>query len=208
MAKCKITFIGIIISTFAFGQNNLDSNSFQSKCNYSYNVDFKFPYNYSYFNHKRLFVPTYKTWSCMPYNYSEALINNDKVSHYVIYFHFDETASSNDDFKMVKKYFNSEFDPNTNYLGGKNCQIERERGLIKIYRNSDYIKFNADSILCIKVDSLSRERNDPELNEFIYVVIHKKNIGDIYVCFAYKEEYETEVKEEIENLWKIIKFKP
>lgn len=206
--KKILLIIALVLTYSVYGQDKLDSNSYEYLCQYNYKVDFSILKNYYQVNHHRGFIPTYKTWSCMPYFFKEALVNKQNENHYVIYFDFNETASSNDEGnRMIKKYLNTEFDKNKNYLGGKNCQIERDRDLMKIFTNQDFVKYNADTMLCIRVDSNAREKNDPELNNFMYVIMHKQNIGDIYVGFAYKKEYEFEVMDEIKNLWKIIKFK-
>jgi hypothetical protein len=207
--KNTFLLITLLLSFSSYSQNKLDSNSFEFLCETNYKVDFIINNNYLKVNYHRAFIPTYKTWSCMPYFFKEALINKKNENHYLIYFDFNETASStNEAYWMTKKYFKPDFDVNTNYLGGKNCQIERDRDLMKnVFTRNDFVKFNADTMLCMRVDSNAREKNDPELNDFIYVVMHKQNIGDIYVCFTYKKEYEFEVMVEIKNLWKIIKFK-
>jgi hypothetical protein len=201
-------FIAIILTNAAYGQHILDSNSFEYKCNYDYKIEFKIQKEFEIFNHERAFIPTYFTWSCMPYFFKEAIINKKRPNNYVIYFDFDATArSTNEAYWITKKYFNHNYDVNTNYLGGSNCQIERERDLINVFVSEDFKKFNADTILCIRVDSNAREKNDPQVNDFMYVVMHKQNICDIYVCFAYKKEYEFEIMDEIKNLWQTIKFR-
>lgn len=205
--KKIFVIIVFFISYSTFGQNKIDSNSFEFLCEYDYKVDFVIPKNYYKVNFHRGFIPTYDTWSCMPYFFKEAIVKKTKEKQYKIYFEFNFVARSKYESKFVKKYFDSTYSNNTNYLGGVNCKTERDRDLMQVYTSEDFKKFNADTMLCIRVDSNARRKNDPELNDFIYVVMHKENIGDIYVCFTYKKEYEFEVMDEIKDLWKIIKFK-
>lgn len=205
--KISLILITFLIHTSLFSQKNIDINSFSYECEHKYNVDFKLNVKYLQVPHNRAFIPTYTTWSCLPYFFKEALINKKNEGHYIIYFDFNNTASSKYEDKFIKKYINPNFSNNTNYLGGINCLIERDRDLMNVFSKDDFLKFNADTMLCIRVDSNAREKNDPTLNDFIYVVMHKENIGDIYVCFAYKKEYEFEVMDEIKKLWKIIRFK-
>lgn len=206
LMKKILLFITLSLNYSVSGQDNIDSNSFEYKCKYKYKVDFKIDENYYQIDHHRAFIPTYTSWSCMPYFFKEALVNKKYENHYVIYFDFNETASSKDTNNFIAKYVNPDFDFNTNYLGGMNCKIERDRYLMKVYESKDFIKFNADTILCLRVDSNARKKNDPNLNDFIYIIMHKQNVGDIYIGFAYKKEYEFEVLDEIKNLWKLIKF--
>lgn len=204
----NILLLTALLNTYSgYTQNKLDSNSFYFLCKNEYKIEYSISNNYIKYDYRRAFIPTYVTYSCMPYFFKDAIQNKNLQGHYVIYFEFNAIASSKYDDKFIKNYLKKDYSNNTNYLGGGNCQIERKQGLMNIYSNSDFKKFNADTILCVRLDSTSREKNDPVLNDFMYVIIHKENIGDIYVGFAYLKKYESEVIDEVKNLWKIIKFK-
>jgi hypothetical protein len=201
----KIYLIIFLINNFtSFGQVNKDSTTFEYLCEHKYKVDFKVSGDYIKYNHHRAFIPTYTVWSCMPFYFSEALASKINKEKYIIYFEFDINAGVSDEY-MKKEFPN--YNKNKNYLGSQRCQTERDQGLVKVFTNSDFNKFNADTILCIRPDSNSIRKNDPDFNNFLYIVMHKENVGDIKVGFAYKKEYETEVMDEIKNLHKIIKFK-
>ena len=140
----------------------------------------------------------------MPFFFSEALVSKINKEKYIIYFEFDINASDTGDY--IKNNVNPNYDKNKNYLAGRRCQIERDKGLIQVFTNSDFNKFNADTILCIRPDSNSIRKNDPDFNNFLYIIMHKENVGDIKVGFAYRKEYEIEVMDEIKNLYKIKKL--
>jgi len=195
----------LLINYTLIGQVKKDTTSFEYLCENKYKVDFKISDEYIKYNHHRAFIPTYTVWSCMPFFFQEALVNKINKEKYIIYFEFDINASDTGDY--IKNNVNPNYDKNKNYLAGRRCQIERDKGLIQVFTNSDFHKFNADTILCIRPDSNSIRKNDPDFNNFLYVVMHKENIGDISVGFAYKKEYEIEVMDEIKNLYKIIKFR-
>ena len=195
----------LLINSTLIGQVKKDSTSFEYLCEHKYKVDFKISDEYIKYNHHREFIPTYTVWSCMPFIFfEEALVKKVNKEKYIIYFKFDINAGVSDEY-MKKEFPN--YDKNKNYLGSKRCQTERDQGLIKVFTNSDFNKFNADTILCIRPDSNSIKKNDPDFNNFLYIIMHKENVGDIKVGFAYKKEYEIEVMDEIKNLYKIIKFK-
>ncbi len=195
----------LLINSTLIGQVKNDSTTFEYLCENKYKVDFEISDKYIKYNHHRAFIPTYTVWSCMPFYFSEALVNKINKKKYIIYFEFDISASDPGDY--IKNNVNPNYDKNKNYLAGRRCQIERDQGLIKVFTNSDFNKFNADTILCIRPDSNSIRKNDPDFNNFLYIIMHKENIGDIIVGFAYKKEYEIEVMDEIKNLYKLIKFK-
>ena len=203
--KYLLFFLFSFLFKTVIAQSSFDSTNFSFLCNNKYGINFEISGKYYKTDHHRAFIPTYKTYSCLPYFFSEALINKYHKGHYIIYFEFNDVASSSEEgFKNLNKTLPN-FDKNKNYLclSGKK---EREEGLMNIFTKSDFNKFNADTILCIKVDSLAIVKNDPNFNNFIYVVAHKDNVGDIYVCFAFKKDYEDEIIEEIKNIWKIIKY--
>ena len=195
----------LLINSTLLSQANKDSTSFEYLCEKKYKVDFKISNEYIKYNHHRAFIPTYTVWSCMPFFFSEALVSKINKEKYIIYFEFDFNASDTGDY--IKNNVNPKYDKNKNYLAGRRCQIERDQGIIKVFTNSDFNKFNADTILCIRPDSNSIRKNDPDFNNFLYIIMHKENVGDIKVGFAYRKEYEIEVMDEIKNLYKIIKFK-
>jgi len=194
----------LLINSTLLSQAKKDSTSFEYLCENKYKVDFKISDEYIKYNHHRAFIPTYTVWSCMPFFFSEALVSKINKEKYIIYFEFDINAGVSDVY-MKKEFPN--YDKNKNYLGSQRCQTERDKGLFKVFTNSDFHKFNADTILCIRPDSNSIRKNDPDFNNFLYIIMHKENVGDIKVGFAYRKEYEIEVMDEIKNLYKIIKFK-
>ena len=194
----------LLINSTLIGQVKKDSTSFEYLCQNKYKVDFKISDEYIKYNHHRAFIPTYTVWSCMPFFFSEALVSKINKEKYIMYFEFDINAGVSDVY-MKKEFPN--YDKNKNYLGSQRCQTERDQGLFKVFTNSDFNKFNADTILCIRPDSNSIRKNDPDFNNFLYIIMHKENVGDIKVGFAYRKEYEIEVMDEIKNLYKIIKFK-
>jgi hypothetical protein len=203
--KYLLLFSFNFIFNIIIGQTLFDTTTFSYLCKNKFGLNFEINENYFQTDHKRAFIPTYNTYSCLPYFFREALINKKFKDHYIIYFEFNEVASSKEEEFKNLKIIQPDFDKNKNYL----CQSgkrEREKGLINIFSKKDFKKFNADTILCIRVDTLARVKNDPNFNNFIYVVAHKMNVGDIYVCFAFKKEFEDEIIEEIKNLWKIINF--
>ena len=67
----------LIINSFLFGQTNADSTTFSYLCENKYGVDFKIYAPYFKTDYHRAFIPTYNTYSCLPYFFSEALINKN-----------------------------------------------------------------------------------------------------------------------------------
>lgn len=204
--KIIISLIFLFTFIFSFGQVNSHEQSFDSLCKNKYQINLNIGNEYETFSHQRVFIPTYVDYSCMPHFYKKAIINKKFKNNYVIYFEFNPTASSNYVDTFIVKYLNPGFSKNTNYLGGKLCEAERKQGIINVFTPNDFLKFNANDVLCIRPSQNAIQKNDSLLNNFIYVVIHKENIGDMYVAFVYQKESEPEVMNEIRNLWRIIQF--
>jgi hypothetical protein len=201
----------LFLNVYVFGQTR-NSNKSEDPIYYEnkikeYGVDFQIGNDYERYNPShRTVVPTYKQISCMSYGLYAGIVNKKYKDHYIIYFFFNRIQSPLEEGSFMKK-ITPNWTPNKNYLGGKNCQDDRDKNLIPILSKSDFVKMNADTALCIRVDSNARIRDYEKFNDYMYVQIHKDNVLDIQVCFAYEKEYELEVIEEIKNLWKIIKFK-
>jgi hypothetical protein len=204
--------ICLIISSFCVFGQNLDSNNLENHTYFEnaikeYGVDFRVGANYERFNPShRTVMPTYKQISCMSYGLYSAIVNKKYKNHYIIYFVFNSIKSPLEEGSFMKQ-LTPNWTPNNNYLGGKYCQGDRDKNLMPILSKSDFVKMNVDTALCIRVDSNARIREYEKFNDYIYVQIHKDNVLDVQVCFAYEKEYEMEVIEEIKNLSKIIRFK-
>lgn len=207
--KNKITFCLLLFYMTGFGQK-IDSTLIHFNMEIIFeknNVDFNFIKEYDKVSpNGREFIPSYKIISCMFSGFYSPIENKKHKDHYEISFQLLNIGIPYEEGSFMKK-INPNYTPNTNYLGGINCKIERDKNLMNLYTKSDFLKFNADTALCVRVDSNAKIRDNEKYKELIYVVIHKDDVADIFVCFAYEKEYEFEVIEEIKNLWKIIKFK-
>jgi hypothetical protein len=204
-------FFLIVFCNCTFGQS-LDSSNLENRIYFEnkikeYGVTFQLDDNYERFSPShRTVVPTYKQISCMSYGLYSAIFNKKYKDHYLIYFFFNQIKPPLEEGSFFKQ-LTPNWTPNKAYLGGKYCQEDRDKNLIPILSKSDFVKMNADTALCIRVDSNARRRDYEKFNDYMYVQIHKDNVLDIQVCFAYEKEYEMEVIEEIKNLSKIIRFK-
>lgn len=210
--KNILFLILILFTNYVFGQTIIDSNflnnEYDNKNVFSNNgVKLKIRKKYEKISpNRRSFFKTSKSWSCMPRAFFYPIINKKNKGHYIFYFYINIISSPDEEGSFMKK-IRPNWTPNKNYLGGNLCQQERDKNLIPIFTKSDFIKFNSDTALCIRVDTNAIYRDHDKFNDLIYLILHKDNVSDIYVCFAYEKEYEMEVIEEIKYLWKIIKFK-
>lgn len=206
-----LSFYLIVSSLCVFGQRQ-DSINLENYLHFEnkfkeYGVDFELGNDYErYIPSHRLVIPTYKQISCMSYGLYSAISNKKHKDHYLIYFFFNQIKPPLEE-GSFEKQLTPDWTPNKAYLGGMYCKQDRDKNLVPILSKSDFVKMNADTALCIRVDSNARRRDYEKFNEYMYVQIHKDNVLDIQVCFAYEKEYELEVIEEIKNLWKLIKFK-
>lgn len=196
--------------TCSFGQkldSNILINEDINKYNFEdYGVNLQISKKYKKTSPNRPSFHRSNIMICMPRNFYDPIINKKNKEHYIFYFFLNYIFPPIEEGSIMKRIAPN-WTPNKNYLGSKICEEERNINLMQIYTKSDFKKFNADTALCIRLDSNAIFKTNEKFNDIIYVIIHKDNIADIYVCIAYKKEYEFEVIQEIKKLWKIVKFK-
>jgi hypothetical protein len=209
MKNIFILFL-IVYHNHTFGQK-LDSNIIikdnTSKYNFNdFGVKFKIRKRYKKISPHNPSLHRSDVLTCLPRNFYDPIINKKFREHYIIYFYLNNILPPIEQGSIMKKIA-PDWTPNNNYIGSKFCEDERRTNLIQIYNNEDFEKFKSDTALCIRVDSTAVLKSNENFTDLIYVILHKDNISDVYVCFAYKKEYEFEVINEIRKLWKLIKFK-
>ncbi len=210
MKNIVLQFFLLIYCNYTFGQKP-DSNYFlkvnTSKYNFNeYGVELKINKRYKKISPHNPSLHRSDILTCMPRNFYDPIINKKFRDHYIIYFYLNKIFPPIEEGSIMKKIA-PDWTPNNNYLGSKFCEDERKKNLIQIYNKEDFEKFNSDTALCVRVDSSSVLENNEKFTDIMYIILHKDNISDVYVCFAYKKEFEIEVINEIRKLWKIIKYR-
>jgi hypothetical protein len=183
-----------------FGGYATDTSKFVSTC-YEYGIIYVVPKRYEdlIFYGPCINVKN----SCLNRCFGSRIKN--KKHDFIVGVQFQHIISKETEAK-TKKWFNSDYDRNKNYLGGKICKVERDSGLIDVFSAKDIKRINADTAICFRGGKDSFYPYMEKYDHRIAVVMHKHDRGDITVQFLYLQKDEKAVLKQINRIWEIIKF--